>query len=587
MNFNSFQRFVARILLISLCLQSCGGGFDNNPLIPTGEEQTASIQTNTQASIIPTDTQPILNKEFIAAGGNLVTFYEQDGRLQADIRVDEKQQKPNYKGLAVAIEEGIELASLVKLDPKTQQRRIKVNCKKGKIDLIEIFNGGLAGGGHKEKIIEKIQELQDGDEEAEHKLKKVHNILGISEKKAARICKYRKEIENLFEDAKKGEKAKDNLRKLLLLLGISKVKPEKTSKDGSSSNEEERESSSDDESTNDAVEERSNEKKREIDKSKKLKKGARKEEKYKKNKKVVASEGNRIKQVSISASVLKATRVAQRKTDTTRNILTAKYKSGNDLVYIVILSNGIGNTKVIDGIGNTKLIMPNGKKRGHSEGILYAVMLDEKINIVDRSGIFEKEVILLNKNIEYISSSNEPCSGEGSENCKNDIVPKIFKKIPQAAKFYYYNNYVAGQKIGAGTKFRTDTNTYWNSTERSQTYSEEASEVALYYVINDIPAEAKDRTDPTKRPILTAMTLRNYVKNNKKGGHNTATARTELKSIPLGRHPSAQNPKNRDGSFNKQFNKKERPTTKKKVQGDTNSSYSSAKGRKKSKKGEK
>ncbi|MHB9148137.1 MAG: lipase family protein [Candidatus Amoebophilus sp.] len=156
MNFNSFQRFVARILLVSLCLQSCGGGLDNNPLIPKQEEQVASIQTNAQA-ILPTNIQPLSVQVLTAQGGHAVNFYMEAGELKSDVMVNASQGfSKTYEGLSVTLEQGAELANLSRLNTKSQQRRIHLHlAQAGKPAKIVIYKGaGLVGG-------------MEGDDEAE------------------------------------------------------------------------------------------------------------------------------------------------------------------------------------------------------------------------------------------------------------------------------------------------------------------------------------------------------------------------------------------------------------------------------------
>ncbi|ACE06606.1 hypothetical protein Aasi_1292 [Candidatus Amoebophilus asiaticus 5a2] len=168
MNFNSFQRFVARILLISLCLQSCGGKFGNNPLIPTGEEQTAPIQTNTQAIIPLTNIQPLIDKQLTAQGGHAVTLYEDKGQLQASVEIVDEKNKV-FNGISVSIEKGTDLRSLAHLPKRIQQYRIQVEFdEKGTPVKIGIHKPWLMGGGKSEDEKEdKVKLIDQGEEEWE------------------------------------------------------------------------------------------------------------------------------------------------------------------------------------------------------------------------------------------------------------------------------------------------------------------------------------------------------------------------------------------------------------------------------------
>ncbi|ACE06604.1 hypothetical protein Aasi_1290 [Candidatus Amoebophilus asiaticus 5a2] len=154
MNFNSFQRFVARILLVSLCLQSCGGGFDGNPLIPTREEKGPQIQDN---------IQPLVDQTLTAEGGNTVTFYEEtNGEIKASVQsLDEKGKV--YNGLPVEIKEGIDVASLKHLPKKIQQNHIYFQPSQGEESAkIVIYKGvGLMGGMQDNEDEEPKQKKQE------------------------------------------------------------------------------------------------------------------------------------------------------------------------------------------------------------------------------------------------------------------------------------------------------------------------------------------------------------------------------------------------------------------------------------------
>jgi ankyrin repeat protein len=105
-NYTAAQQLIARILLISLLLQSCGGGFDNNPLISTQGEQIAPIRTNAQASI-----QPLVDQILTAQGKHMVTCYEEAGQLKADVKMNvPKGFSKTYAGLSVTVEQGAGLA---------------------------------------------------------------------------------------------------------------------------------------------------------------------------------------------------------------------------------------------------------------------------------------------------------------------------------------------------------------------------------------------------------------------------------------------------------------------------------------------
>jgi len=132
-----------------LFLQSCGGGFDNNPLITTREKQTASIQTGTPAIIFPTNNQPLVGQQLTAQGGNAVTFYQEAGQLKADVEMNAPQGFSKiYEGLSVTVEQGADLAQLSSLEAKSQERRITLQLAEGNQPArIVIYKlAGLAGG---------------------------------------------------------------------------------------------------------------------------------------------------------------------------------------------------------------------------------------------------------------------------------------------------------------------------------------------------------------------------------------------------------------------------------------------------------
>ncbi|ACE06143.1 hypothetical protein Aasi_0763 [Candidatus Amoebophilus asiaticus 5a2] len=145
------QQYIAYVLLVSLCLQSCGGGFGNHPLISTQEEQIASIQTSTQAILPRADIQPLIGQMLTAQGGHTVNFYHEAGELRADVAMNIPQGfSKSYDGLGVYIEQGTELSDLPRLGGQAQQRRIHLQpAHAGTPAKIVIYKGAvLAGGGN-------------------------------------------------------------------------------------------------------------------------------------------------------------------------------------------------------------------------------------------------------------------------------------------------------------------------------------------------------------------------------------------------------------------------------------------------------
>jgi hypothetical protein len=116
-NYISSHRLIAYGLFISIFLQSCGGF---------------------SSQVIP--------QEFVTSGSYLASFYQEEGELKVDLRADAKQPEPNYKSIPVMVEQCICLDELIQLDPLTQQQRIQLKRKKGKVAQVIVYNGGLAGG---------------------------------------------------------------------------------------------------------------------------------------------------------------------------------------------------------------------------------------------------------------------------------------------------------------------------------------------------------------------------------------------------------------------------------------------------------
>ena len=196
-------------------------------------------------------------------------------------------------------------------------------------------------------------------------------------------------------------------------------------------------------------------------------------------------------------------RFLQRITNSTRNILTVKYDEDGDVVYLILFSNGPGNEKLTMPLGD-------GRKRGHTEGIFYAIMQDEKI-LVTKEGEDDEELELSNKNIIYISYTNEPCFDNRSEHCKKKIIKKILnEEVTENITIYYNNDYKVSGLEKTGDGFRKETNKFWCSKVISDSALEEESKV---YLINAIEAEAKDTTD-RNAPLLTATPLKNFLKTN-------------------------------------------------------------------------
>jgi ankyrin repeat protein/TPR repeat protein len=167
-----FQEYIAFTLVISLCLQSCGEGFNNNPLISTEEKQIALIQP-----IIPsTNIQPLVDQVLTAQGGHAITFYEEVGQLKADVEMSAPQGfSKTYKRVNVYVEKGADVTSLPRLDIKAQEYRIRFQLAQGEQPAkVIIYEGaGLAGGGKKRKQLTNEQKAKLEEEKARKREERV------------------------------------------------------------------------------------------------------------------------------------------------------------------------------------------------------------------------------------------------------------------------------------------------------------------------------------------------------------------------------------------------------------------------------
>ena len=128
---------ITRTLCMCLFLQNCSG-LANLPLGDMAEHNKV------------VDAQVLLDKEFTAEGGHLVSFYQGQDELKATVQVNPLDEKDKiYDEVDIVIEKGVELSSLVKLDRKTQQKRIQVQFsekQKGKPKSVVVHKPWLMGG---------------------------------------------------------------------------------------------------------------------------------------------------------------------------------------------------------------------------------------------------------------------------------------------------------------------------------------------------------------------------------------------------------------------------------------------------------
>ncbi len=182
-------------------------------------------------------------------------------------------------------------------------------------------------------------------------------------------------------------------------------------------------------------------------------------------------------QEKIKSSKFRVARRIQRRTNTTRNILTMKFKKGKKSTYISMLSLGMGNKKL------TMAKPYDQRQRGHTEGVAAAILQDKQV--VDSAG---KTIPLDPADLVYLSSTNEACSGKGAEQCGTEVVPEILKVAPSAA-FVFQNPYQTGQNQAGG--FSKATNAFYQGVDESDKESEDEAE---FYHVSEIADSNKDTT---------------------------------------------------------------------------------------------
>ena len=140
-NYSLSYRLKATVLLISLFIQSCGN-FSNQFAPKAAKTADDTMMSSKQIAI-----HPLVGHEFTAEKGYVVSFYEQDGSLQASIKVDAAQNEPNYTNVPVVVENRADLLILPYLSKQIQQNRIQLERSlRGQISRVYVFQGGLLGG---------------------------------------------------------------------------------------------------------------------------------------------------------------------------------------------------------------------------------------------------------------------------------------------------------------------------------------------------------------------------------------------------------------------------------------------------------
>ncbi|MFO0359753.1 MAG: tetratricopeptide repeat protein, partial [Flavobacteriales bacterium] len=169
------HKLIARILLAGLFLQSC---YDfSNPVVPQVEKLADSNQelTHNQTltnrvsidSVVPL-TLPVA---LTAHGGHVVSFYEEQGKLRADVAENLAGNfQKKYPDLPVYVGDDFcddfDLAQMEKLDPKHQRQLVAVQLPQGgQQGYVYIGKRGLLGG--MKRTITKKGDEEEGEKEKE------------------------------------------------------------------------------------------------------------------------------------------------------------------------------------------------------------------------------------------------------------------------------------------------------------------------------------------------------------------------------------------------------------------------------------
>lgn len=172
-NYKLSQQLVARILLISFFLQSCNNL--TNQLIPIQGEET----DHKQVAI-----KELVDKKLTSKEGHVVTFYEQAGQLQVEVK-EEHGSLSRTHTLPVYIAADVNSAQVATLSETEQKRLVHVVLPKGDkpgSGYVYVGGIGLMGGGDKggkksqnqQKRKGKGKEKEDVKEgEEEDKIKKI------------------------------------------------------------------------------------------------------------------------------------------------------------------------------------------------------------------------------------------------------------------------------------------------------------------------------------------------------------------------------------------------------------------------------
>lgn len=167
-----------------------------------------------------------------------------------------------------------------------------------------------------------------------------------------------------------------------------------------------------------------------------------------------------VKKESVKSSRFRFAREIQRRTATTRNILTMKLKNDSGVRYLIFMSTGVLNEKY-----NMAKHHRSARRRGHTEAIALLALKKGRVRVG------RKFIKVDSKDVSWISSSNQACTGKNSEECANEVVPLL------PGGFVYSVDYKPGN--GQGANFSKEVNKHYDSDTPSDDDSEDEAEVFI------------------------------------------------------------------------------------------------------------
>jgi hypothetical protein len=86
-----------KLFILLVFLEGCGG-FSNTPIFQTKTAELANIHDGPTNSIT---IKHLVGKELVAHGGHLITFYQEEGQLKAEVRINASVAKYSTRSLGI------------------------------------------------------------------------------------------------------------------------------------------------------------------------------------------------------------------------------------------------------------------------------------------------------------------------------------------------------------------------------------------------------------------------------------------------------------------------------------------------------